>query len=151
MLTKLQRERYYPLVVAIPAVILWRLCEKPIPKDGDALNFYSSLISMASIAVGFIATAMSVVMSAPENSLLRQLKASNYMLDIIRYLKEPFFAGIMLCILCIIGFLLKGSPEYIQDTYNHAIIYVASWLFLGLHRMGRSFVMLMKAFAQTKR
>jgi hypothetical protein len=138
----LARERWYPLVAAIAAAALWVYLGVKTPGADALRDLYATSMSFAAITVGFLATAMSIVVSAPDGPLIRQLASSGYLEDLIRYLKEPFGVGILIAAQCLVGFVL---PESLTSHIAFGAVWsgLVAWMLFGLYRMGTIFVKIM--------
>lgn len=136
------RERWYPFVGAVAAAVLWCYLDLAMPSADARRDLYATSMSFAAITVGFLATAMSIVISAPDSPLVRQLAKSGYLSDLIRYLKEPFLVGILIAALCLIGFILPDEKTA-HRAFGAIWASLAVWVLLGLFRMGTIFVQIM--------
>ncbi len=138
-MNRLYLERWYPAAGAILASAAWGALEFPFPEPDAARDLYATTMGFAAITVGFLATAMSIVVAAPDSPLVRDLAASGYLKDLVRYLREPFMVGLCLAGLCLLGFVVSkevaGGPLF--GCYWAGF---AAWLVLSLYRVGAIFV-----------
>lgn len=86
---KFSEERLpYILAVAVAAVAL----KHPIPLDDKYLaDFIGSSLTMCVVALGFMATSMSVLISYRTTSVARELRDNNVMVRLVGYLREAIF------------------------------------------------------------
>lgn len=141
-MSRLFRERWYPCFLGAVLSLGWYFLGLPSPESPREL--LSTLVGLASIAVGFLATAMSIVVAAPEGPLLKQLRDSGYIEDLIRYLREPFAFGIGLVIACIAGYFLpKDSVSH--PAFVATLIWLAATLLAGLFRISIVFMQFLRA------
>ncbi|MDR7295473.1 hypothetical protein J2X16_000794 [Pelomonas aquatica] len=132
-------ERWYPLASGMAAALCWWWLCVPFPAPEAARDLYATTMSFAAISVGFLATAMSIIVAAPDSPLVRQLAQSGYLKDLVRYLREPFIVGILVAALCLSGFVLPVDPaKYWAFGTVWAALTVA--MLLGLARIGFIFV-----------
>lgn len=141
---RLWAERCYPAVFGLAAGVAWLRLDGAVTESPRDL--LATLVSLASIVVGFLATAISIVVSAPPTSLIRELRDSGYSHDLVRYLKEPFVVGLALLALAVAGYFLK--PEHLKHSYCvAALITLTAWLVAALARIGFVFLGFLKASA----
>lgn len=142
-------ERLYPLLIAIAAAAVWWACGQPFPKteDGATRDLFATAMSLASITVGFLATAMSIVIAAPDGALMRQLRTSSYLDDLVRYLREPFQVGLLVAGLSLLGFFTTSAPLDSLRWLNLLFVFCATLLLSTLFRIGSIFVTFMRAIA----
>lgn len=78
-------DNYYPLVIALAIGFLgfklWDACF-----NRSVLSATSELVSVAAIIIGFLATALALIMSLGSNPLIVRLKEANVYNTITRYL-----------------------------------------------------------------
>lgn len=86
---KFREERLpYILAVAVAAVAL----KHPIPLPKDYLaDFIGSSLTMCVVALGFMATSMSVLISYRTTRVARELREANVMGKLVNYLREAIF------------------------------------------------------------
>lgn len=125
-------ERWYPLGLSLLTVSAWsRWCSGPISGPHDLL---STAITLSSIVVGFLATAMSIVLAAPDSSLMRDLRNSGYIVELIRYLRQPFIVGLALAAFALSGYVVQEDVAK-GDLYVGVVIWLAAWMLGGLLRI----------------
>lgn len=143
-------ERWYPTTVGILVTVAWWAVGHPLLGKEEARDLYATSMSLASITVGFLATAMSIVAASPENSLIRQLKESRYMEDLIRYLREPFSVGLFFAALSLVGFFCNGLSGHAANAFGAIWVASAGSLLASMYRIGMVFVRFLKASAVAK-
>lgn len=102
-ITKLQRERYYPYFWGVIAcVAVWWIDRKGYSISYSE-NMLASLVSLGGIFAGFLATVKTLLltMSGP---VQKRLVESDYIEDLLRYLREAIYGSLLLCITAMIGF-----------------------------------------------
>ena len=137
-------ERWYPSCLGAVAALAWYGLDLPAPENPREL--LSTLVSLASIVVGFLATAISIVVAAPEGPLIRQIRDSGYVEDLARYLREPFLFGIALVLACIAGYLMTKDALGAR-ALTAALLWLAASLLIGLLRISMVFVKYLRADA----
>lgn len=132
-------ERWYPLGGALVLLCAWASFEMGMPASDAMRDLFATTMSLAAITVGFLATAMSIVVAAPESQLIKQLSQSGYLKDLVRYLREPFVVGIVIAALCMAGFVLPDTVTH-HGAFGSTWAFLGTWLLLGLLRVGGIFV-----------
>ena len=86
---KFSEERLpYILAVAVAAIAL----KHPIPLPENYLaDFIGSSLTMCVVALGFMATSMSVLISYRTTRVARELRDTNVMARLVNYLREAIF------------------------------------------------------------
>lgn len=129
---KLWIERCYPIGLSIGAALAWLTwCRGPINGPHDLL---ATAVTLSSIVVGFLATAMSIVLAAPDSSLMKDLRSSGYVHDLVHYLREPFIVGLALAAFSLSGYVVSEDAAK-GDLYVGVIIWLAAWMLGGLLRI----------------
>jgi hypothetical protein len=130
------------------AAYLWKSLA-PVPLDSPR-DLLGTLVSLASIVVGFLATAMSIIVAAPDSALIRDLRSSGYINDLIWYLKEPFLAGIALAAIGIAGYFL--TPALLKSPiFLGGVVFLTSWLLAALCRVALVFMNFLRASAHASK
>ncbi|RYG28568.1 MAG: hypothetical protein EON93_18365 [Burkholderiales bacterium] len=132
-------ERWYPIAVACVAAAVWHSLEAKLPGADAIRDLYATTMGFAAITVGFLATAMSIVIAAPDSPLVRDLSESGYLSDLVRYLREPFLVGLAVAALCLLGFVVPATVT--ESTWFSSFWALCTvWLIGGLFRIGVIFV-----------
>lgn len=102
-------ERWWPYVVALLVVAVWYVgLGASFSSKPDGLMAATG--TMASVLVGFLATAKTIVLGLTGSPVFKQLKAANYHQHLFRYLYEATLSGIVLLTLSIVGFFVADVP-----------------------------------------
>jgi hypothetical protein len=108
-------ERSYPLVVGIAsgAIYLTAPALRNHQLPDTLTGLLSAMVSVAGIAVGFLATAKSILVSIDDKEIIRKLKKVGYYKRIIGYLRSAIRWSFALAVLSAAGMLidLKGNWE----------------------------------------
>lgn len=133
-------EKFYPLVLAIlgpAAVFYFKLMPSDIANFKDILN---STISIGSIAVGFLAAAVTLLPSLGSNKLVRVLKQMGAYTKLIKYLISAIVALFLTSLLSVIGlFLVLNSMDLINKIFLGAWSYAFLFSILSSYRVIRNF------------
>ncbi|QBP10459.1 hypothetical protein [Cupriavidus metallidurans] len=82
-------ERYYPYFLAGVGTLAWYKFGQVFAVD--AQSFLSAALGLSGTILGFLATAQSILMALPSDSVMGQLKRSGYIDDLVRYLRESLY------------------------------------------------------------
>lgn len=110
---KFREERLpYILAVAVAAVAL----KHPIPLPKDYLaDFIGSSLTMCVVALGFMATSMSVLISYRTTNVARELRDHNVMVRLVGYLREAIFWTIIWLLVNLLLYFL--NPYWLLATW----------------------------------
>ena len=108
MPTGLQIERWAPLVVGCGAGTFWIFIDGHIAAD-FAKELLAALLTAASIAAGFLATSLSIVLTMAASQTGKQLRNSGYDGHLHRYLREAIYGCLVLAMLSVLGFFFFDS------------------------------------------
>lgn len=103
----LAAERIYPYVVGAVSAVAWLGFDGPFPEHTK--EFLAASISFAAILTGFIATAQSILMALPSESIMGQLRRSGYIADIVAYMREAILGLMMFALVNVVGFFFDPS------------------------------------------
>lgn len=115
-------ERWYPAPLALLGLGVWYFFGSPFPKDGK--EFLAAALSYAATLTGFLATAKAILMALPSDSVMKRIRSSGYLSDLVRYMAEAIYFCLAFCLANLIGFFFETEklPE----------IYCQVWIFSGL-------------------
>lgn len=125
-------ERWYPLVLAVLAGVAYFAIPLSraykMPASGGELM--SAVINLCAIAIGFLATAKSILITVDNKPLIADLKRTGYYKRIVRYLRGAIAWSFLLAFASAVGLLLDVGHTSQWTTWHAAG--VALWLALGL-------------------
>lgn len=139
-------ERFYPSVLGSAVGLACLLLGFCLPVFDTTKDLFATSMGFSAISVGFLATALSIVISAPDSPALRRVVLAGKHDNLSAYLKEPFHIGLLVGSICILGFVV---PE---DTVRGALYSsiwagLTVWQLLGLFRISMVFVKFIAANA----
>ena len=137
----LRVERWYLFFLGAAVTGAWAHWCAP-PKDG-LHDLFATAVSFAAIVVGFLAIAMSIVLAAPDSPIMRGLRGSGYIDDLVRYLREPFMIGLAVGALCLAGYYATEASK--SQWFLGALVYLLSMLLAGLFRIAMVFMNFLKS------
>ena len=120
-------EKFFPFLVGAIALALYVASRGRIPfSPPEALrDLFAAIINVSAIAVGFLATAKSILVSLEDKPIVRMLKDAGYYSDLVRYL----MTATQLCFgLAIASALLVLLDFKTAAFWNHFAFGV--WVFL---------------------
>ncbi|MEM4721396.1 MAG: hypothetical protein QXT73_04980 [Candidatus Methanomethylicaceae archaeon] len=118
-------ERWYPLVGGIAVSSLYFLLCRQMALPTSIENLFSAVINISAIAVGFFATAKTILFSLSDRYVIRQLKKVGAFDTLIDYLLHAIKWCFLLAIITGLAFFIdfKTKPEW--QTWA-----LSFWLFL---------------------
>ena len=131
MPTKLQIERWGPLIVGCAMALVW------IIADGEITAFFAkellaALLSSAAIAAGFLATALSILLPLSSTPTGKMLRKGGYLPHLYLYLRRAIFSCLGLALLSVIGFFWvsekAGPPQWLSTGIIFSSAYTAAAL-----------------------
>lgn len=118
-------EKHSPWLLAFSTVAVhYFLLPQLYPVPEEATDFFSNIINISGIAVGFLATGQTLLCSLSDNFVVKILRKYNRFEDTLRYFTE----AICWCLALALFSLLS----YWVDFKSHAILFsIWSGLFVG--------------------
>src|SRR5215207_4867409 len=109
-------EQWWPYASAITVLACWALILGfPFPNNPDPLMGASGTI--ASVLVGFLATAKAVILGITGSEVFKKLKAAGYSNLLFSYLSQAVFGGIVLLVVSTFGFFFPRQPPPLWFQY----------------------------------
>jgi len=116
-------ERWYPYLFAVAAGVgCYWLDPKP-PKS--MVNLLAAVISVASIAVGFLGTAQAIVLSANDTRILRHLRQVGGYNLLLQYLNEAIALSFALAAISAIGLFKDFEKNQWPRLLDSARVFIA--------------------------
>ena len=145
---KLFVERWYPTGLAVGVTFAWR---RWCPTTPDNMHdIFATSVGLAAIVVGFLATAMSIVLAAPDSKIMQELRASGYIGELIWYLREPFLVGLALTFVALSGYFISADAGK-QAGFVGTIVFLSSQMIAGLFRIAMVFMHFLRAGVEKAR
>jgi len=147
MTTNAAIERWYPLAGgATVALAFLFVSPQAFPVQADAApSLFSAVISLAAIAVGFLATAKSILIAIENGIAVRQLKSVGLYETLVSYLVTATRWGFVLSVASILCFVI----DLRQPAGWHRFA-LTLWLF-SLVTAGLTFYRVFEIFARVLR
>lgn len=117
-------ERLFPAILSFIFVIV--ISFVPIHSITNMKDIVISIITFASILIGFLTTMLSVLITAIDNSIIKYIKKKNRIKDLYYFIAEPIIIGFILIIICLM-FIPISDVNNLKDYPNY--------YFLGLFFM----------------
>ena len=121
-MSSLTREKFAPYLLAFSAAIFWYMLEIELPNEHDVLG---ASLTLGAILTGFLATAKAIIV-ATDSPTMQRIRSTDYLTDLVSYLKEAIWCSFAYCIISLIGFFNLESNQ----------IYGTFWIFLGFCSAG---------------
>lgn len=101
-------ELTYPYIFAAIAFLIWMQLNGAFPAGTDIIT---AVLTLAGIFVGFLATSKAILIST-ENQVMKDLRESNYMDDLVTYIRDAIWSSLALCALSVISFFIDTSERW---------------------------------------
>lgn len=125
-------EKWFPVAVGLFVAAIYLAVEplrnRPLPASFTAL--LSAAISVGGIAIGFLATAKSILISIDDKEIVRNLKKVDRYKSILKYIKSAIFWCFLASIASAIGLLIDLSPGSAWKLVDSLMF--ACWIFLAV-------------------
>ncbi len=118
-------ERWYPLVGGVAVSALYFLLCRQMALSPSIDNLFSAVINISAIAVGFFATAKTILFSLSDRYIIKQLKKVGAFNTLVDYLLHAIKWCFLLAIVTGLAFFIdiKTRPEWQTWAFSF-------WLFL---------------------
>lgn len=141
-----QLERWYPLMVGLIVAITYFCFFRNYPLPVSLKDLLSAVTNLSGIAVGFLATAQSILFSLPKKYVIQQLKITGMYNRLINYFMSAIQWSFGLAVISAIGLLI----DFTKSQSWHPIA-LSLWLFflvttsLSYYRVIEVFTALLRA------
>ena len=106
-------EKAYPWILSI--VVGGILCRwPPAISSRDFTQMTSTVVSVAAIVIGFVATLMTIVVALGETRALKFIKNAGRYGQLLHYIRVPITAGFLLAALSLLFAMQIISPTYMH-------------------------------------
>ena len=124
-------EKWYPIIIAgaVTAIYLSvpALRQYALPPSASALM--AAIVSIGGIAIGFLATAKSILVSIDDREIIQKLKSSGYYRRIISYLRTAIRWSFLLTGYSAAALLVEFGPST-NWSFAHSVGF-SIWLLLA--------------------
>lgn len=122
-------ERYGPLALAVVAAIAWWYFDMAV-SAAIAKELIAALLAAASIAAGFLTTALSILLTLLDSAMMRQLRRSGYDAEVYEFIRSAIHGCLLLAALCIAAFFFyrESLPRWIEVALVGQTVYAAAAL-----------------------
>lgn len=137
-------ELLYPIVGGGAAGIAWLVFGTHFPVDEK--EFLAAALSLGAILTGFITTAKAILAALPSDSVMKRLRDSGYILDLVFYLAQALYGCLLFSIFCLLGFFLLEAGKVVLPKW-YAVIWVGLGMFsfLAFLRVSRLLFRIIRA------
>ena len=128
-------EAAYPLAVGVLFGAAWWCAGPALPIDEK--EFLAAAISLGAVLTGFIATAKAILATLPSESVMRQLRASGYVNDLVDYLAQALYGCLLFSVISLAGFffLAKDRTPPLNEMYGGLWVGLGIFALLSFHRV----------------
>lgn len=103
-------ERWYPYLAGALAALAWWLVEPGF--HAGSSDILSASLTVGSILTGFLATSKAILLSLSDTAIMKDLKRSKYLRDLVSYLAQAIFFSFGYAVISLVGFFLNGNQIY---------------------------------------
>jgi hypothetical protein len=139
-------ERWYPITFGLALTVLYCLLFRSKPLPSSLKDIFSAATTLSSIAIGFLAAAMSILYAISNTNVVKQIKNANKYTMLIDYFMDAINWSFWLASLSFLGLFVEiksfGSWEWLA---------FGIWLFtlltcgLSSYRVIRVFAAILRA------
>ncbi|MBC1277669.1 hypothetical protein GNF10_17320 [Nostoc sp. UCD121] len=139
-------EKWYPITFGLAFTILYCLFSLGKALPSSLKDIFSAATTLSSIAIGFLAAAMSILFAIGNTNVIKQMKNANKYIMLINYFMDAINWSFLLASLSFLGLFIEiknfGSWEWLA---------FAIWLFtlltcgLSCYRVIRVFAAILRA------
>lgn len=140
-------ERYHPIALAAAAAIAWAILSErfALTMPRDEKEFLAAALGLGAVLTGFIATAQAILMALPSDSVMRQLRTSGYLEDLVEYIGRALLGGFAFCVINLAGFSLLYAGLSYKNLYWTLWIAAAVYSALTFLRVSKIMLRIMRS------
>lgn len=114
-------EKYGPLFFAAASAAAWYIWgfDFSITYTKEIL---AGLITASAIGAGFMATALSILLSVGDKGSASKIAKSPYKKYFYRYIRSCFYSCLLMVALCLVAFLFIDSNDGLQKNITNVIV-----------------------------
>jgi len=114
-------EHFYPFIGGVIAFFLWQYLPMAFPSDSYK-ELLSSSLTVGAILTGFLTTSKTILISLHGTKVIKRIRETGYISDLIRYLAQAIWICFSFCIITLAGFFLGKTPYYGPIWFASSII-----------------------------
>ncbi len=103
-------ERIYPYLAGVLAALAWWMFTPEF--HANKSEVLSASLTVGSILTGFLATSKAILLSLGDTHIMRELRSSKYLKDLVSYLAQAILFSFGYAVVSLIGFFLNGNDVY---------------------------------------
>ena len=126
----LQIERRYPIIGAIVAGAVYLVFFRTRAFPSTLHELFAAVISVGAIAVGFLATAKTILVSLSDRAVVEKLRDLGYYRWVVDYIIEAINWSFAIAALSAAGLLLQFAPKGSDQDRVHVLFLCAWWVAL---------------------
>jgi len=124
-------ERYYPFAFGVVAAGAYLLLLRNEPFPDTTKDVLSAIISLASIAVGFLATVKAILVSIEDRPAIVWLRRGSFYKRFRAYTFQAIYASFAIAVVSVAGLLLFPKIERASWAFWVAAGYLAALVWTG--------------------
>jgi hypothetical protein len=140
-------EQAYPVLAGVAGGIVYFFVSPEFPVKAEAApSLFSAIISVSAIAVGFLATANSILLSIDNRPLIVKLKAVGHYTKLLQYLMWAAFWSFSLAGMSVVCFLadLRSPADWHRWLFSAWVFFILTAT-LACYRIVRLFAKILNA------
>lgn len=114
-------EKFAPIFLASIAAISWWYWGFSF-SIGYVKELLAGIITAAAIGAGFMATALSILLTISNTSVAEKIKRSQYSVIFYRYIRSCFYSCLVLVAIALIAFTLIDTNHGLNKGYTTFIV-----------------------------
>ncbi|OOM74467.1 hypothetical protein CLPUN_39200 [Clostridium puniceum] len=128
-------EKFFPLGLSIIFLVI--ICFVNINSIVNMKDIILSIITFASILIGFLTTMLSILITAIDSSIMKYLKRNKRIKDLYWYLSIPILMGFILIIICLMFIPISDASNYkIYPNYYFLGFFLSYFVLLCIRSIG---------------
>ena len=146
-------ERWYPYITSVIVTIVYFYFHRFIDIPSNARDLFPVVISISAIAVGFLMTAKSILLSIDQRRVIKGLKQGGVYADLVGYLVSAVNWSFGTTIVTALGMLLNLHQKpggWVFYFYTGAWVFITATATVCCLRVIRIFSKILKQIAQEK-
>lgn len=108
-------EQWYPLILAAGGTLVYVAIFKNRQSPSTMKDLYAALLTLGGTAMGFLATAFTILISVEDTHVVKQLRLAGSYDDLLKFLVAAIWSALAMSAWCLVGILFYGfraSFEY---------------------------------------
>jgi hypothetical protein len=119
-------ERLYPLIGALATGVVFVLFLRSRSFPSTLPDLFAAVISVGAIAIGFLATAKTILISLNDRPVIQKLRTTGYYRWVVGYILEAINWSFAMTLMSAAGLLMTFAPAGQEQDLWHGL-FLAVW------------------------